>query len=250
MAKRGPVSRFSQNAGISCLWLQIPDGYYWRPVWLSVLFFAQRPVLFFDLPRKLLIITAIFPFIAYWLIWGGAIWVPAICIVGLRCGYFVYSTFRDAEALRWLLLAALRQLGRLDCLRIHFPATHSERRCGLCHQRDLGGFMFNMMLGVTACRCPFPSGSLGAGASIEHAFDQMGLRGVHRIHSWRSADHLAVRGKRDAGVFFPTVQIRDLFLRVVIMITMFSSAYIAEVIRGGLAALPKGQYEAADSPWA
>jgi general L-amino acid transport system permease protein len=39
----------------------------------------------------------------------------------------------------------------------------------------------------------------------------------------------------------------DLFLRVVIMITMFSAAYIAEVIRGGLAALPKGQYEAADS---
>ncbi len=33
----------------------------------------------------------------------------------------------------------------------------------------------------------------------------------------------------------------------VIMITMFSAAYIAEVIRGGLAALPKGQYEAADS---
>ena len=39
----------------------------------------------------------------------------------------------------------------------------------------------------------------------------------------------------------------DLFLRVVIMITMFSAAYIAEVVRGGLAALPKGQYEAADS---
>jgi len=34
---------------------------------------------------------------------------------------------------------------------------------------------------------------------------------------------------------------------VIIMITMFSSAYIAEVIRGGLAALPAGQYEAADS---
>ena len=28
---------------------------------------------------------------------------------------------------------------------------------------------------------------------------------------------------------------------------MFSAAYIAEVIRGGLAALPKGKYEAADS---
>ena len=33
----------------------------------------------------------------------------------------------------------------------------------------------------------------------------------------------------------------------VIMITLFSAAYIAEVVRGGLAALPKGQYEAGDS---
>ena len=47
--------------------------------------------------------------------------------------------------------------------------------------------------------------------------------------------------------FFPPEATVDLFLRVVIMITMFSAAYIAEVIQGGLAALPKGQYEAADS---
>ena len=31
------------------------------------------------------------------------------------------------------------------------------------------------------------------------------------------------------------------------MVTLFASAYMAEVIRGGLAALPKGQYEGADS---
>ena len=31
------------------------------------------------------------------------------------------------------------------------------------------------------------------------------------------------------------------------MVTLFSAAYIAEVIRGGLAALPRGQYEAADA---
>ena len=36
-------------------------------------------------------------------------------------------------------------------------------------------------------------------------------------------------------------------LRVIIMVTLFSSAYIAEVVRGGLAALPRGQYEGADS---
>ena len=47
--------------------------------------------------------------------------------------------------------------------------------------------------------------------------------------------------------FFPPDSNIDLILRVIIMITLFSAAYIAEVIRGGLAALPVGQYEAADS---
>jgi len=47
--------------------------------------------------------------------------------------------------------------------------------------------------------------------------------------------------------FFPAETTVDLMLRVIIVITFFSAAYIAEVIRGGLAALPTGQYEAADS---
>jgi general L-amino acid transport system permease protein len=40
---------------------------------------------------------------------------------------------------------------------------------------------------------------------------------------------------------------RFTILRVMIMATLFASAYIAEVVRGGLAALPRGQYEAADA---
>ena len=47
--------------------------------------------------------------------------------------------------------------------------------------------------------------------------------------------------------FLPPGSNFDLMLRVIIMVTLFSSAYIAEVIRGGLAALPTGQYEGADS---
>jgi general L-amino acid transport system permease protein len=31
------------------------------------------------------------------------------------------------------------------------------------------------------------------------------------------------------------------------MVTLFSAAYLAETVRGGLAALPRGQYEAADA---
>ena len=47
--------------------------------------------------------------------------------------------------------------------------------------------------------------------------------------------------------FLPPGTNFDIILRVIIMVTLFSSAYMAEVIRGGLAALPKGQYEAADA---
>jgi general L-amino acid transport system permease protein len=36
-------------------------------------------------------------------------------------------------------------------------------------------------------------------------------------------------------------------LRALVAIILFSAAYIAEVVRGGLQAMPKGQYEAADS---
>lgn len=48
-------------------------------------------------------------------------------------------------------------------------------------------------------------------------------------------------------LFFPEGLTFDKLLRALIGITMFQSAYIAEVIRGGLQAIPKGQYEAADS---
>lgn len=39
----------------------------------------------------------------------------------------------------------------------------------------------------------------------------------------------------------------DRFLRALIGVSLFASAYMAEVIRGGLQAIPKGQYEGADS---
>jgi len=48
-------------------------------------------------------------------------------------------------------------------------------------------------------------------------------------------------------LFFPEGMTFDKLLRALIGITMFQAAYIAEVIRGGLQAIPSGQYEAADS---
>ncbi len=48
-------------------------------------------------------------------------------------------------------------------------------------------------------------------------------------------------------MFLPDGTFIDKLIRVLFAITMFEAAYMAEVVRGGLQALPKGQYEAAKS---
>jgi general L-amino acid transport system permease protein len=48
-------------------------------------------------------------------------------------------------------------------------------------------------------------------------------------------------------LFLPAGVTFDKLLRALIGVAMFASAYMAEVVRGGLQAIPKGQYEGADS---
>src|SRR6056297_1544056 len=69
-----------------------PEELYWRPTLAFVLLFvAIAPVLFIKyLPRRLLVFTGLYPFIAYWLIWGGSILVPIMALVGFFVGYLVY----------------------------------------------------------------------------------------------------------------------------------------------------------------
>ncbi len=48
-------------------------------------------------------------------------------------------------------------------------------------------------------------------------------------------------------LFLPRGVEFDKLLRALVGVTLFSSAYMAEVVRGGLQAIPKGQYEAAEA---
>jgi general L-amino acid transport system permease protein len=48
-------------------------------------------------------------------------------------------------------------------------------------------------------------------------------------------------------LFLPPGWDIDKLLRALFMVTLFSAAYLAEVIRGGLQAIPRGQFEAADA---
>ncbi|MBS0525243.1 MAG: amino acid ABC transporter permease [Proteobacteria bacterium] len=48
-------------------------------------------------------------------------------------------------------------------------------------------------------------------------------------------------------LFLPSGMNIDKFLRAQVAVILFAGAYIAEIIRGGLQSLPKGQFEAADA---
>ena len=113
---------------------------------------------------------------------------------------------------------------------------------------DMGGFMLAMIIGVSGIALSLPLGivlALGRQSDLfiinkcSVIFIEV-IRGVPLI-VWLFTASLLL------NYFLPPGTNFDLMLRVIIMVTLFSSAYIAEVVRGGLAALPKGQYEAADA---
>jgi len=53
--------------------------------------------------------------------------------------------------------------------------------------------------------------------------------------------------RRDVSLFMPQGLTIDVLVRVLIGITLFARRLHAEIVRGGLQAIPKGQIEAADS---
>jgi general L-amino acid transport system permease protein len=112
----------------------------------------------------------------------------------------------------------------------------------------LGGFLLTMIIGVVGISGSLPLGillALGRKSdllivkSISIGFIEL-IRGVPLITLLFVASTLL-------NYFLPPGTNFDLLVRVLIMVTLFASAYMAETIRGGLAALPQGQYEAADA---
>ena len=113
---------------------------------------------------------------------------------------------------------------------------------------QFGGFMLTMVIGVTGIVFSLPLGillALGRQSNLHFirwlctGFIEF-IRGVPLITLLFVASTML-------NYFLPPGTTFDLLLRVLIMVTLFSAAYIAEVVRGGLQAIPKGQHEAADA---
>lgn len=242
------VSRFNQ-----LIFGFYPPEHYWRPILSFLLMFvAFAPVLHDNLPRKMLWFTCVFPLLAYWLIWGGSMWGPLMIIAMIAVAFFAFKAVSAAVNSVVGLLAGLAVIV-FWLLFLQGPIVsvfNGIANIGLepVESSKLGGFLITLIIGVTGIVASLPLGivlALGRGSDMPTlkmlcvGFIEF-IRGVPLITLLFVASTLL-------NYFLPPGTNFDIVLRVIIMVTLFAAAYMAEVIRGGLAALPRGQYEAADA---
>ncbi len=111
-----------------------------------------------------------------------------------------------------------------------------------------GGLMLTLILSSVGIVASLPIGillALGRRSSMPIVKSVC----VVYIEFWRGVPLITVLFMSSVmlPLFFPEGTDFDKLARAMIGIIMFQSAYMAEVVRGGLQAIPKGQYEAADS---
>ena len=237
---------------------QLMFGFYpqddqWRPMLaFALMLVAVAPVLFDKLPRQMMWFSILYPFIGVWLLWGGTIWGPLMVAAGFGVGYIFHTALKGVTGELTAMIAAvvstliwwLYGVGPVaemlsSAAPIGIPVIESSK---------FGGLMLSITIGVSGIALSLPIGimlALGRQSDmfiikvLSVGFIEF-IRGVPLITLLFVASVLL-------NFFLPPGTNFDLILRVIIMVTIFAAAYMAEVIRGGLAALPTGQYEAADA---
>lgn len=111
-----------------------------------------------------------------------------------------------------------------------------------------GGFSLNILLAFAGILMSLPIGIVWAlGRQSNMPFVKMVC--IASIELFRGVPLITIlfMGSVMLPLFFPAGVQLDKLMRAFIAITLFQSAYMAEVVRGGLQAIPKGQVEAANS---
>jgi len=193
---------------------------------------------------------------------GGACW----SIIFVRFYQFVYGFYPVEEVWRVNLVYFLLVVVLIPLLFENFPKRKYflyfavifpiiayillAGRFGLTHvsTKNWGGLLVTLVLGFTGIALAFPIGiilALGRRSKLPvismvcTLFIEF-IRGVPLIT-------LLFFGMVMLPLFLPEGMTLDGLVRVLVAVTLFQAAYMAEAIRGGLQAIPQGQYEAAQS---
>ncbi|MBK1700050.1 ABC transporter permease subunit [Thiococcus pfennigii] len=195
---------------------------------------------------------------------GGACWV----FIATRLEQFLYGFYPAAEQWRvnlafGLLVFALAALSFHRLLRrrwlaaallLGYPVVAYLLFYGgalglaVVPTHQWGGLMLTLVLAIVGIVLALPLGVLLAlGRRSELPLIRAAC--ITYIEVWRGVPLITVLFMASVmlPLFFPEEVTLDKLLRAMIGIVMFQAAYMAEVVRGGLQAIPKGQYEAAEA---
>ena len=191
----------------------------------------------------------------------GACWA----VVTARFGQFVYGFYPESERWRPNLVLILFVINLLPVLWDRVPGRtfsavflvsgfplvalffiHGGIGLEVVPTPKWGGFMLNLIMAAVAIIYSLPLGILLA-LGRRSEFPIISRFCVLFIEFWRGVPLITVLVMASFMLpfFMPDGFNFNELLRALIGLTLFSSAYMAEVVRGGLQAMPRGQTEAA-----
>ncbi len=243
-----------------------PDHELWRVNIVFALFFiGLAPLLMPSIGFKklnLILMLGVFPLVAFILLTGGSLnysgfllpnfimapsllkfWIDFIILTAIVIG-IVYGLMRatdsdPAPAVRQTLFA-------MGVLALVMLIASTDFGLEEVETDRWGGLMLTMVIAITGIVASLPLGILLAlGRQSEMPFVR--LFSVIFIEGWRGVPLITVLFMSSVllPLFLPDGVTFDKLLRALIGVALFSAAYMAEVVRGGLQAIPKGQYEGA-----
>jgi general L-amino acid transport system permease protein len=169
-------------------------------------------------------------------------WRPAICVL-LFIALYVVSAMRRF----WRKELALIWIGTLVVVGVLMWG--GVLGMPLVTEDQWGGLPITLLLATLGLTCAFPLAVLVALGRRSTNLPAVKMLCVVYVELIRGVPLVAVLFM--ANVMFPLFMPNgvniDKLLRTEVAIILFTGAYLAEVVRGGLQALPKGQAEAADA---
>ncbi len=243
-----------------------PSEELWRANLVFVIFaIGLIPLLMPNIPYKrenLILMLGVFPVVAFILLLGGNLsysgfllpnaliapslfkfWLDFAILTLVFCG-IAYGMARATDsdpvpAIKQTLIAMAILAAVLLVAAVDFGLAEVETD-------RWGGLLLTMVIAITGIVASLPLGVLLA-LGRQSDMPIVRLFSVIFIEGWRGVPLITVLFMSSVllPLFLPDGVTFDKLLRALIGVALFSAAYMAEVVRGGLQAIPKGQYEGA-----
>lgn len=254
--------------GSQFIYGRYPAEEYWRVNVTGILFFGSLiPLLMPSAPYKplnIVFLAVVFPVLAFILLSGGNLdlngfllpdsmmapgtskfWLDYILVYSVVLAIIGFiargseSDPRPGLKIGLGIMAAIAVI--LMLFAVDFGLEHVETD-------RWGGFLVTLVIAVTGIAASLPIGiALALGRRSNMPIVRM--MSVIFIEFWRGIPLITVLFMSSVvlPLFLPEGVTFDKLMRALIGVALFSAAYMAEVVRGGLQAIPKGQYEGASA---